>query len=191
MGVASLSLDSKPGSSQMGRHRHATHQMTPGGGGSSSATNTTPSGLPPYLQNHRYASLMQDSPDAAAMSPGLSSVATSTSGDIEVSGVHLIKGLMIFWMAGESKHFVWKTKDLYYKMRLVTLKGLQSDCRVFFRPKPQSDPRLDHVSSYRLMYALTASLVGAQAENGGWEGCMLLSQVLCAKIRAAGLRAVD
>lgn len=82
MGVASLSLDSKPGSSQMSRHRpHPHHQITSGG---SSAT--TPSGLPPYLQNHRYTSIMTDSPDAAAMSPGLSSVATSTtSGDIEVS----------------------------------------------------------------------------------------------------------
>lgn len=85
--MASLSLDAKPGASQMSRQKQHSHhpgasqkQMTSGGGSSSS-------GLPPYLQNHhRYSSLMTDSPDAAAMSPGLSSVATSTtSGDVEVS----------------------------------------------------------------------------------------------------------
>lgn len=56
------------------------------GAQASSSNATTPSGLPPYLQNHRYASILTASPDAPAMSPGMSSVATSTtSGDIEVS----------------------------------------------------------------------------------------------------------
>lgn len=78
IGVASLSLDSKPSSSH--RHNHSTPHA------GSSSTATTPSGLPAYLQNHRYSALMTASPDAATMSPGLSSVATSTtSGEVEVS----------------------------------------------------------------------------------------------------------
>lgn len=96
IGVASLSLDSKPGGSQLNRHHHHHHhkqqqqqqQLTPG----IPSVAAVQSGLPPYLQNSRFSSIMTASPDTtAAMSPGLSSVATSTtSGDHdEVSQFYL------------------------------------------------------------------------------------------------------